>query len=79
MAKILSEKAKQILGMFHSRIKNDASMDSKAWDFATALTYTVIYVQAKGNDRISHRKWLECKFNLHIFGNSSPFCCNSKS
>ena len=31
--------------MFHSWIKNDASIDSKAWDFATALTYTVSYKQ----------------------------------
>ena len=31
--------------MFHTRIKNDASIDSKAWDVATALTYAVIYKQ----------------------------------
>ena len=31
--------------MFHSQIKNDAFIESKAWDFATALTYSVIYKQ----------------------------------
>ena len=31
--------------MFHTRIKNDASIDSKALDVATALTYAVIYKQ----------------------------------
>ena len=31
--------------MFHTRIKNDASIDSKVWDVATALTYTVSYKQ----------------------------------
>ena len=33
--------------VFHTLIKNDASIDSKAWDVATALTYTVSYKQKK--------------------------------
>ena len=31
--------------VFHTLIKNDASIDSKAWDVATALTYAVSYKQ----------------------------------
>ena len=31
--------------MFHTLIKNDASIDSKAWDVATSLTYAVRYKQ----------------------------------
>ena len=31
--------------VFHTLIKNDASIDSKAWDVSTALTYTVSYKQ----------------------------------
>ena len=29
--------------VFHTLIKNDASIESKAWDVATALTYAVNY------------------------------------
>ena len=31
--------------MFHTLIKNDASIESKVWDVATALTYAVNYKQ----------------------------------
>ena len=31
--------------MFHTLCKNDASIDSKAWDVATSLTYAVRYKQ----------------------------------
>ena len=31
--------------MFHTLIKIDASIDSKAWDVATALTYEFSYKQ----------------------------------
>ena len=31
--------------MFHTLIKNDAPIDSKAWDVATALTYEFSYKQ----------------------------------
>ena len=31
--------------MFDTLIKNDAPIDLKAWDVATALTYTVSYKQ----------------------------------
>ena len=54
--------------MFHTLIKIDASIDSKAWDVATALTYAVSYKQKE-----------MAEFLIENGANANSTCTNLKT